>query len=332
MTDIHQNEPLLKDNPNYLSLFPVEYPDIYEFGEIADKTFWVAQEIAWNTSSLEGLTPDEQHFIKNILSFFAQSDNIVNENLCENFIREVQVPELKYFYEMQMAIEAVHAKTYNLLIEELVEDQEEKITLFRALQHNPIVAKKAEWALKWIESPSFAERLVAFVAVEGVFFSGSFASIFYLKERQKTSNGRIQLESLIGANNKIAADEDLHCQMAIHLLNNHIVNRPTEERIKEIILSALEIEEQFICETLPVALIGMNNNMMRTYVRYVADQLLTQLGCSPIFNVENPFEFMNNIALHKTVQTNFFERRATQYQKADLSDLSDAAFDGDLDF
>jgi ribonucleoside-diphosphate reductase beta chain len=275
--------------------------------------FWTAEEIDltndirdWNN-----LSENEQYFVKNILSFFAASDGIVNENLAENFYREVQYPEAKFFYGMQLAMENIHSLMYSLLIDTYISSEEEKNLCFTALDNLPAVQKKAKWALDWIENASFQERLVAFAAVEGIFFSGSFCSIFWLKSRGL-------MQGLCNANSLIFKDENLHCDFAIHLLNNHIENKPTEKRIKEILLSALEIEKEFITESLPVSLIGMNSNLMKQYLEFVVDGLLVKLGCKKEFNVEQPFKFMEQIAVE--TKGNFFESRTMEYQKAKLGE------------
>jgi ribonucleoside-diphosphate reductase beta chain len=306
-------EPILKSNPDRFVLFPIEHQDIWDYYETELAAMWTVKELDlskdidhWDNK----LTDSERFFIKNVLAFFAASDGIVNENLAENFLKEVQYTEAKFFYGFQVMMENIHSHTYSLLIDTYIKDIEERKKCFNAIEYMPPVKKKAEWALKWIESESFVERLVAFVAVEGIFFSGSFCSIFYLKSRGL-------MPGLCDSNAFISRDEALHCDFAIHLLNNHIVNKLSEERIKEILLSALEIEKEFITESLPVSLIGMNADLMKQYLEFVVDGLLTQLECDRVFNSKNPFEFMNQIAL-KTKQ-NFFEGRSTEYKSADLT-------------
>lgn len=276
-------------------------------------------------SDWETLNDNERYFIKNILAFFAASDGIVNENLAENFVSEVQYAEAKFFYGFQIAMENIHSETYSLLIDTYVKDKDEKNMLFNALENIDAVKKKGEWALRWIESSSFAERLIAFAAVEGIFFSGSFCSIFWLKSRGL-------MPGLSFSNELISRDEGLHCDFAVHLHNNHLVNKVPESRIKEIISSALEIEKEFITESLPVSLIGMNADLMKQYLEYVADNLLIDLKCSPMFNAKNPFDFMANIALEN--KTNFFEKRVADYSKSGVgSDSKDnsISFDGSDD-
>lgn len=305
------SEPILVENPNRFVIFPIEYHDIWEFYKQHQAAFWTAEEVDL-TSDLkdwESLSDNERYFIKNVLSFFAASDGIVNENLAENFYREVQYPEAKFFYGFQLAMENIHSLMYSLLIDTYISNPKEKLECFRAIEHLPAVQKKAKWALDWIENSSFQDRLVAFAAVEGIFFSGSFCSIFWLKNRGL-------MPGLCGANSLIFKDENLHCDFAIHLLNEHCVNKPSEKRIKEILLSALEIEKEFITESLPVSLIGMNSNLMIQYLEFVVDGLLVKFGCSKQFRVENPFKFMEQIAVE--TKTSFFESRNFDYQRAKL--------------
>lgn len=316
------NEPILIPNDNRFVIFPIEQADLWEFYELSKSAMWTAEEIDlskdidhWNNK----LNDNERFFIKNVLAFFAASDGIVNENLAINFLNEVQYTEAKFFYGFQIMMENIHSHMYSLLIDTYIKDTKERNECFKAIEYMPPVKKKAEWALKWIESESFIERLIAFVAVEGIFFSGSFCSIFYLKSRGL-------MPGLCDSNTFISRDEAMHADFAIHLLNNHIVNKPTKERITEIFLSALDIEKEFITESLPVSLIGMNADLMKQYLEFVVDGLLDQLHCDKVFNAKNPFEFMNQIAL-KT-KTNFFEGRSTEYKSADLS--GPIAFDEEI--
>ena len=302
-------EKILTENPNRFVIFPIEHNDIWEFYKSHQAAFWTAEEVDltndirdWNN-----LTENEQYFIKNILSFFAASDGIVNENLAENFVKEVQYPEAKFFYGFQLMMENIHSLMYSLLIDTYISNEKEKQLCFTALDNLPAVQKKAKWALDWIKNSTFQERLVAFAAVEGIFFSGSFCSIFWLKSRGI-------LQGLCNANALIFKDENLHCDFAIHLFNNHIENKISEKRIKEILLSALEIEKEFITESLPVSLIGMNQNLMKQYLEFVVDGLLVKFGCKKEFNVEQPFKFMEQIAVE--TKGNFFESRTIEYQKA----------------
>jgi len=306
-------EPILQENPNRFVIFPIEHNDIWEFYKQHQAAFWTAEEVdlSGDIRDWQNLTDNERYFIKNILSFFASSDGIVNENLAENFLKEVQYPEAKFFYGFQIAMENIHSLMYSLLIDTYISNAQEKMESFRALEHLPAVQKKANWALNWIKNSTFQERLVAFAAVEGIFFSGSFCSIFWLKSRGL-------MQGLCNANSLIFKDENLHCDFAIHLTNNHVANKPSESRIKEILLSALEIEKEFITESLPVSLIGMNSNLMKQYLEFVTDGLLVKFGCKKQFNVEQPFKFMEQIAVE--TKGNFFESRTMEYQKAKLNE------------
>jgi ribonucleoside-diphosphate reductase beta chain len=306
-------EKILVENPNRFVIFPIEHNDIWEYYKQHQAAFWTAEEVDLTNDirDWETLTDNEQYFIKNVLSFFAASDGIVNENLAENFYREVQYPEAKFFYGFQLAMENIHSLMYSLLIDTYINNPKEKDECFNAIDRLPAVQKKAKWALEWIENASFAERLVAFAAVEGIFFSGSFCSIFWMKSRGI-------MQGLCNANSLIFKDENLHCDFAIHLLNNHLENKPSEKRIKEILLSALEIEKEFITESLPVSLIGMNSNLMKQYLEFVVDGLLVKMGCSKEFNVDQPFKFMEQIAME--TKGNFFESRTMEYQKAKLNE------------
>jgi ribonucleoside-diphosphate reductase beta chain len=306
-------EKILVENPSRFVIFPIEHNDIWEYYKQHQAAFWTAEEVDLTNDirDWEKLTDNEKYFVKNVLSFFAASDGIVNENLAENFYREVQYPEAKFFYGFQLAMENIHSLMYSLLIDTYINNPKEKDECFNAIDRLPAVQKKAKWALEWIEKSSFAERLVAFAAVEGIFFSGSFCSIFWMKSRGI-------MQGLCNANSLIFKDENLHCDFAIHLLNNHLENKPSEKRIKEILLSALEIEKEFITESLPVSLIGMNSNLMKQYLEFVVDGLLMKMGCSKEFNVEQPFKFMEQIAVE--TKGNFFESRTMEYQKAKLNE------------
>ena len=303
-------EPLLKENKDRFVLFPIEHDDIWQYYKKAEASFWTAEEIDlqqdlsdWNNK----LNDDERYFIKHILAFFAASDGIVNENLAENFVNEVQYTEAKFFYGFQIMMENIHSETYSLLIDTYIKDPKEADQLFHAIETFDAIKKKADWALRWIESPSFAERLIAFAAVEGIFFSGSFCSIFWLKKRGL-------MPGLTFSNELISRDEGLHCDFACHLHNNHLINKVPQARIQEIIVDALDIEREFITESLPVRLIGMNSDLMTQYLEFVTDRLLIELGCSKIYNATNPFDFMEMISLQG--KTNFFEKRVAEYQKA----------------
>jgi len=308
-----KKELILESNPDRFVIFPIQHNDIWEYYKMHQAAFWTAEEIDLTNDirDWETLSDNERYFIKNILSFFAASDGIVNENLAENFYTEVQYPEAKFFYGFQLMMENIHSLMYSLLIDTYITEPSEKDECFHAIDKLPAVAKKAKWALDWIEKASFQERLIAFAAVEGIFFSGSFCSIFWLKSRGI-------MQGLCNANALIFKDENLHCDFAIHLLNNHVKNRPSEARIKEILLSALEIEKEFITESLPVSLIGMNSNLMKQYLEFVVDGLLVKLNCGKVFNVEQPFKFMEQIAVE--TKGNFFESRTVEYQKAKLNE------------
>jgi ribonucleoside-diphosphate reductase beta chain len=303
-------EPILKENKDRFVIFPIKHHDLWEWYKKCEASFWTAEEIDlhqdltdWSTK----LNDDERYFVKHILAFFAASDGIVNENLAENFVNEVQYSEAKFFYGFQIMMENIHSETYSLLIDTYVKDDAEKDNLFNAIEVFPAIKKKADWALKWIESDSFAERLIAFAAVEGIFFSGAFCSIFWLKKRGL-------MPGLTFSNELISRDEGVHCDFAVHLHNNHLVNKVPKERIKQIITNALEIEKEFITESLPVSLIGMNAKLMTQYLEFVTDRLLVELQCEKIYNVTNPFDFMDMISLQG--KTNFFEKRVSEYQKA----------------
>ena len=323
-----QIEPILQENNSRFVIFPIKHPDIWDWYKKMEASFWTAEEIDlsqdltdWN----EKLTADERYFIKHILAFFAASDGIVNENLAENFVNEVKYAEAKFFYGFQIMMENIHSETYSLLIDTYVKDDNEKDLLFRALDVFPAIKKKADWALKWIESPSFAERLIAFAAVEGIFFSGAFCSIFWLKKRGL-------MPGLTFSNELISRDEGVHCDFAVHLHNHHLINKVSKSRIKEIIVDALNIEREFITESLPVSLIGMNAKLMTQYLEFVADRLLVELECERVYNTSNPFDFMDMISLQG--KTNFFEKKVAEYQKAGVmntdSEAQKITFDADF--
>ena len=317
-------EKILQENKNRFVLFPIEHHDIWDYYKKAQQVFWTAEEIdlAQDYTDWEKLNEGEQHFVKHVLAFFAASDGIVNENLAENFVSEVQYTEAKFFYGFQIMMENVHSETYSLLIDTYIKDKEEQNHLFNAIDTVPAVQKKAEWALKWIGSESFVERLVAFAAVEGIFFSGSFCSIFWLKKRGL-------MPGLSFSNELISRDEGLHTDFAVHLYKNHIENKLSRERILEIIDSALVIEKEFITEALPVSLIGMNSDLMKQYLEYVSDRLLMDLGVGKVYNTENPFDFMANIALQN--KTNFFEKRVADYVKSGVGEVQEQiSFDEDF--
>ena len=321
-------EPILQDNKDRFVIFPIKHHDIWEWYKKMEASFWTAEEIDlsqdlndWNNK----LSADEKYFIKHILAFFAASDGIVNENLAENFVNEVQYAEAKFFYGFQIMMENIHSETYSLLIDTYVKDEAEKNELFNALDVFPAIKKKADWALKWIESDSFAERLIAFAAVEGIFFSGAFCSIYWLKKRGL-------MPGLTFSNELISRDEGVHCDFAVHLHNHHLVNKVSKDRIRTIIVDALNIEREFITESLPVSLIGMNAGLMTQYLEFVADRLLVELGCDREYNTSNPFDFMDMISLQG--KTNFFEKKVAEYQKAGVMNTDTEAqkitFDADF--
>jgi ribonucleoside-diphosphate reductase beta chain len=319
-------EPILKENPDRFVIFPIQHQELWEEYKKQQACIWTAEEIDLSADLDDWrnvLNEDEKYFVKNVLAFFAASDGIVNENLAENFVKEVQYTEAKFFYGFQIMMENVHSETYSLLIDTYITDPAEKHKLFHAIDTIPAVQKKAEWALKWVSSPHFQERLIAFAAVEGIFFSGSFCSIFWLKKRGL-------MPGLSFSNELISRDEGMHTDFAVLLHNKYLANKVSKERIKEIITGALEIEKEFITESLPVRLIGMNQDLMKQYLEFVADRLLVDLGCSKVYGVENPFDFMQNISLQG--KTNFFEKRVGEYQKAGVLNSSENTFDMDVDF
>jgi ribonucleotide reductase beta subunit family protein with ferritin-like domain len=297
---------LLKDNPDRFVLFPINYKEIWKFYKKAEASFWTAEEIKLDQDIIDWkkLNQDEQHFIKMILAFFAASDGIVNENLAERFLAEVQIPEARCFYGFQIAMENIHSETYSLLIDTLIEDPSEQTKLFKAIETIPSIKKLSDWTINWIKSTdSFAERLVAFACVEGILFSGPFCAIFWLKQRGI-------MPGLTFSNELISRDEGLHCEFAC-LLYSMIGDRPSESTIQDIVKAAVEFEKEFINESLPCKLIGMNSDLMSRYIEFVADQLLTMLGYSKVWHSPNPFPFMENISFAGI--TNFFERRVSEY-------------------
>lgn len=303
------DEPLLRENKNRFVLFPIQHDDIWQYYKKAEASFWTAEEIdlSQDLTDWEKLNDGERHFITHVLAFFAASDGIVNENLAEHFVAEVQYTEAKFFYGFQIAIENIHSETYSLLIDTYVKDGQEKDRLFNAIDTMDCVKKKADWALRWIDEGNFPERLIAFAAVEGIFFSGSFCSIFWLKKRGL-------MPGLSFSNELISRDEGLHCDFACHLYTKHVVNRLPKETVIEIIKDAVAIEKEFVTDSLPVNLIGMNADLMCQYIEFVADRLLNELIGQKIYNSTNPFDFMEMISLQG--KTNFFEKRVGEYQKA----------------
>src|SRR6478735_894790 len=302
-------EPILKENPHRFVLLPIQYDNVWKMYKQAQASFWTAEEIdlSDDIKDWENLNDGERHFISHVLAFFAASDGIVNENLAVNFMQEVQIPEARCFYGFQIMMENIHSETYSLLIDTYIKDPKEKDHLFNALETVPCVKKKGEWALKWINSENFTERLIAFAAVEGIFFSGSFCSIFWLKKRGL-------MPGLTFSNELISRDEGLHCDFACHLYTKHIVNKLPTDQVIDIIRDAVEIEKEFVTDALPVNLIGMNAEQMRQYIEFVADRLLNELVGKKIYGATNPFDFMEMISLRG--KTNFFEKRVAEYQKA----------------
>ncbi|PSL46798.1 ribonucleoside-diphosphate reductase beta chain [Chitinophaga niastensis] len=304
----NENEILLKENKDRFVLLPIKYPKVWEQYKKHEASFWTAEEIDLSSDLKDwaNLNDGERHFISHVLAFFAASDGIVNENLAVNFMSEVQIPEARCFYGFQIMMENIHSETYALLIDTYVKDPAEKDRLFHAIDTVPAVKKKAEWALRWIENGNFAERLVAFAAVEGIFFSGSFCSIFWLKKRGL-------MPGLTFSNELISRDEGLHCEFAC-LLYSMLENKLSEAAVHEIIREAVAFEKEFITEALPVGLIGMNSDLMSQYIEFVADRWIGELGYTKIFNASNPFDFMEMISLQG--KTNFFEKRVGDYQKS----------------
>lgn len=324
---MQQEEVLLKENKDRFVLLPIKYPELWEMYKKTEASFWTAEEIDLSDDQKhwDGLNDGERHFISHVLAFFAASDGIVNENLAVNFMSEVQLPEARCFYGFQIMMENIHSETYALLIDTYIKDPIEKDRLFHAIETVPCVKKKAEWALRWIDGGSFAERLVAFAAVEGIFFSGSFCSIFWLKKRGL-------MPGLTFSNELISRDEGMHCEFAC-LLYRMLQNKLSEETVQGIIRDAVEIEKEFITDALPVALIGMNAKLMSQYIEFVADRWLVELGYSKIYHATNPFDFMEMISLQG--KTNFFEKRVGDYQKSGvLTSTEDkaSAFSLDDDF
>lgn len=326
MIENQEDEVLLRENKDRFVILPINYPAIWEMYKKHEASFWTAEEIDLSDDQKhwEGLSDGERHFISHVLAFFAASDGIVNENLAVNFMSEVQVPEARCFYGFQIMMENIHSETYALLIDSYIKNAVEKDRLFHAIDTVPCVKKKAEWALKWINNGNFAQRLVAFAAVEGIFFSGSFCSIFWLKKRGL-------MPGLTFSNELISRDEGLHCEFAC-LLYSMLNNKLPKEEITEIIADAVAIEKEFIIDALPVRLIGMNADLMSQYIEFVADRWLVELGNDKLYNATNPFDFMEMISLQG--KTNFFEKRVGDYQKSGVLNVEakSQAFSMDEDF
>ncbi|AMD22807.1 HHR038Cp [Eremothecium sinecaudum] len=333
LKQLEQDEPLLKENKRRFVMFPIKYHDIWDAYKRAEASFWTAEEIDlskdlhdWNNR----MTDNERFFISRVLAFFAASDGIVNENLVENFSAEVQIPEAKCFYGFQIMMENIHSETYSLLIDTYIKDPKEAEFLFNAIETIPEIKEKADWAIRWIEDEDalFGERLVAFAAIEGIFFSGSFAAIFWLKKKGL-------MPGLTFSNELICRDEGLHTDFAC-LLFSHLKNKPDPKILEKIITEAVDIEKRYFTDAIPVALLGMNAGLMNQYVEFVADRLLVALGNPKIYNVTNPFDFMENISL--VGKTNFFEKRVSDYQKAGVmakssnQESENGAFTFDEDF
>ena len=317
-------EPILQENPSRFVLFPIKHKKLWDAYKIAEASFWTAEEIDFSkdTNDWESLTKNEKHFLKNIIAFFAGSDGIVLENLVGNFCNEIQLPEARCFYGFQIAIENIHSEVYSLIIDKYVKDELEKATLFYAIEEIPCVKRKADWAMKWMspDKASFAERVIAFAVVEGIFFSGSFCAIFWLKKRGL-------LPGLTFSNELISRDEGMHTDFAV-LIYEMLINKLDPERIYSIVTQAVEIEKSFITESIPCALIGMNAELMKQYIEYVADRLLVQLGYAKYYNSENPFEFMQLISMEN--KTNFFEKRVSEYSLANVT--TDGTANDDIEF
>jgi ribonucleoside-diphosphate reductase beta chain len=311
-----QVESILQENKDRFVLFPIQHHDIWKFYKQAEASFWTAEEIdlSQDLTDWSNLNDGEKHFITHVLAFFAASDGIVNENLAEHFVSEVQYTEAKFFYGFQITIENIHSETYSLLIDTYVKDPKEKDKLFHAVDHMPCVKRKADWALRWISQGNFQERLIAFAAVEGIFFSGSFCSIFWLKKRGL-------MPGLTFSNELISRDEGLHCDFACHIYTKHVKGKLPDQTVIDIIKDAVEIEKEFVTDALPVNLIGMNAAQMRQYIEFVADRLLNELVGQKVYNATNPFDFMEMISLRG--KTNFFEKRVAEYQKAGVMNSTD---------
>lgn len=320
------DEPMLLPSNDRFVLFPIQHQDIWQAYKEQAACFWTAEEIDLEKDKRDwaNLKDSERHFLKHVLAFFAASDGIVNENLAVNFSNEVQWPEARAFYGFQIMMENIHAETYSLLIDTYIEDEKEKNYLFNAMETVPSVMKKAEWALKWTDSEraTFGERLIAFAAVEGICFSGSFCAIYWLKQRGI-------MQGLTFSNELISRDEGMHRDFAC-MLHDKLNNKVPESIALQIITEAVEIEKDFVTEALPVSLLGMNADKMCQYIEFVADHLLVTLGFNKHYNVGNPFPWMEMISMQG--KTNFFERRVGEYQKAGVATENNRSFSVDEDF
>ncbi len=323
---MQHEEILLKENKDRFVILPINYPLIWEMYKKHEASFWTAEEIdlSGDMKDWNQLNEGERHFISHILAFFAASDGIVNENLAVNFMREVQLPEARCYYGFQIMMENIHSETYALLIDTYIKDATEKNKLFHAIDTIPCVGKKADWALRWISNGTFAQRLVAFAAVEGIFFSGSFCSIFWLKKRGL-------MPGLTFSNELISRDEGMHCEFAC-LMYSMLQNQLSEAEVHQIISDAVAIEKEFVTDALPVDLIGMNARLMQQYIEFVADRWVSELGYRKIYNATNPFDFMEMISLQG--KTNFFEKRVGDYQKSGVLNAGseEKSFSLDEDF
>jgi ribonucleoside-diphosphate reductase subunit M2 len=324
-TIVEEEEPILAANPNRFVLFPIKYHKLWEAYKKAESSFWTAEEIDFSKdlNDWDKLSNNEQFFIKNIIAFFAGADGIVLENLVGNFCNEIQIPEARCFYGFQIAIENIHSEVYSLLIDKYIKDSNEKNRLFNAIEEIPCIKRKADWTIKWmsVEQGSFAKRVVAFAIVEGIFFSGSFCAIFWLKKRGL-------MPGLTFSNELISRDEGMHTDFAV-LIYEMLNNKLDSQEIYKIITEAVEIEKSFIIDSIPCAMIGMNSDLMSQYIEYVADRLIVQLGYAKYYNSENPFDFMQLISMEN--KTNFFEKRVSEYSlanvKVDNENNDDITFD-----
>ena len=319
-------EPILMSKVNRFTLFPIEYPDIWKAYKKAEASFWTAEEMDLSKDLLDWkkLSGNEQFFIKNILAFFAGADGIVNENLVNNFSDEIQIPEARCFYGFQIAIENIHSEVYSILIDKFITDPSEKKKLFNAIETIPCVQEKANWSLKWLDrkNASFAHRLVAFAVVEGIFFSGSFCAIFWLKKRGL-------MPGLTFSNELISKDEGMHTDFAV-LLYSYLENKLDQNAVYDIIKEAVEIESKFITDSIPCSMIGMNSHLMIQYIKYVADRLIYQLGYDKLYNINNPFDFMELISME--TKTNFFERRVGEYSLSTVDVNNQPNNDSQMEF
>ena len=319
-------EPILQEVPDRYVLFPIKYHSFWEIYKRSVSVFWSVEEIdlSQDKSDWENLTDDEKHFIKYILAFFAGSDGIVLENLGLRFLKEIQVPEARCFYGLQMAMENIHSETYSLLIDTYITNEIEKDFLLNAIENIPCIKKKADWAIKWIndDESKFAQRLVAFAAVEGIFFSGAFCSIYWIKDKKK-------MPGLTFSNELISRDEGLHTEFAV-LVYKELINKLPESTVHEIISEAVDIEKEFIVDAIPCRLLGMNSELMTEYIQFCADRLLVQLGYNKLYNANQPFDFMEKISL--SGKTNFFERRVGEYEKPNITGNTSKSFTLSADF